>query len=115
MRELIKAHGGPGPLAKKLGYSSGSYVSQVAGPTPSREIGEKPARAIEHMLGLPHGWMDREGGDPAPPTGAQSPLVAEVVRAVMSTLEGDKIKLSAEKTSELIVLAYEQACAVGKV
>jgi hypothetical protein len=113
LRELMRARGGPGALAKKLGYSTGSYLSQVAGPTPSRDISENVARAMEKMLGLPDGYLDQEG--PTPSSDVQAPLVAEVIRVVMAVLEDAGQRPSADKTAEVVSLAYERAAATGKV
>jgi hypothetical protein len=117
LRELMRVRGGPGALAKKLGYSSGSYLSQVAGPTPTREISERVARAMEKLLGLPEGYLDREV-DPAPSMPAvdvQAPLVASIVQCVLSVIEDSKQRPSADKIAEVVALAYEQAAASGKV
>ena len=56
LRALMTQWGGPTSMAKKLGHSNGSYVAQLAGPNPSREISEKVAREMEAKLGLPIGW-----------------------------------------------------------
>jgi hypothetical protein len=45
LRTLIKTWGGPTSLAKKLGHANGSYLAQIAGPHPRRDISEKVARA----------------------------------------------------------------------
>lgn len=66
LRALIGQWGGPTSLAKKLGHSNGSYIAQLAGPRPSREVSEKVAREIEKVLGLPVAWMDQDH-----PTGGQ--------------------------------------------
>jgi hypothetical protein len=53
LRSLIGQWGGPTSLSRKLGHSNGSYVAQLAGPRPSREVSERVAREIENKLGLP--------------------------------------------------------------
>jgi phage repressor protein C with HTH and peptisase S24 domain len=60
LRRLAAALGGPTQLSYKLGYANGSYLAQLAGPNPTRPVGEKVARDIEAKLGLPAGWMDQE-------------------------------------------------------
>ena len=57
LRRLIGQWGGPTSLSKKLGHANGSFLAQIAGPHPRREISERTARSIEGTLGLPLGWM----------------------------------------------------------
>lgn len=66
LRRLVGQWGGPTSLSRKLGHSNGSYMAQLVGPHPSREISEKVAREIEAKLGLPIGWMDQEQGQTKP-------------------------------------------------
>lgn len=47
-------------IAGALGYSSGSFISQMLGPRARRRITEGTARRIEAALGLEAGWLDRE-------------------------------------------------------
>lgn len=51
LRALIKEHGA-NRLARKIGYSNASYLSQMAGPAPIRNITESTARKIEEALDL---------------------------------------------------------------
>jgi hypothetical protein len=116
-RAVIEARGGPKIIAKKLGYSSTSYISQTTGKNPTRVINEKPARAIEQLLGLPAGYLDHEDDAPggAPSIDVQAPLVAEIVQHVMSIIEDRKQRPSAEKIAGVVALAYEHATSAGKV
>ena len=68
LRSIIKDRGGVSKLAKETGYSNPSFLSQMAGPNPSREITEKSARKIEGQLGLEPGTLDRQPGYPLPAT-----------------------------------------------
>jgi hypothetical protein len=117
LRELMRVRGGPGALAKKLGYSSGSYLSQVAGPTPTREISERVARAMEKLLTLPDGYLDREDDAPTsvPAVDVQAPLVADIVRVVLDVIDDSKQRPSGEKIAQVVALAYEQAAVTGHV
>lgn len=116
LRELMRVRGGPGALAKKLGYSSGSYLSQVAGPNPSRDITERVARAMEKLLGLPEGYLDREGDAVAlPSSDVQVPLIAEIFRLVASFVDDAASRPPHDKIAEVVALAYEQASSTGKV
>jgi hypothetical protein len=84
----------------------------VAGPTPSRDISENVARAMEKMLGLPDGYLDHEE-DPAPPVEVQAPLVADIVHIVLDIVNDAPQRPSASKIAEVVALAYEQAAATG--
>jgi hypothetical protein len=44
-------------LARLTGRSA-SFLVAIAGPHPSRSIGEKLARDLERVLKLPPGWLD---------------------------------------------------------
>lgn len=57
LRRLAGAHGS-GVLAQRLGYTTGSYISQMIGPNPVRPVTERTARVIEQVLGLEPGWLD---------------------------------------------------------
>lgn len=77
LRRLIDALGGVGAVSQKLGRAGSSYLSQLVGPNPSRNIGERAARKIEADLGLPEMWLDvpnadlvRLGDTPAASVGA---------------------------------------------
>jgi hypothetical protein len=58
LRTLAEKHEGIGKLAEKLGYANSSFLSQLIGPNPTRDVTEKNARKIEAALGLPALWMD---------------------------------------------------------
>lgn len=108
VRELIHREGGPGNLAKKLGYNSGSYISQIAGRHPIRPISESVARFIERRLALPPGWLDHESCD-------ANALVAEVARQVMEATARLGHSTDASKVAEVVSLVYEQAVTTGTV
>lgn len=59
LRRYVEDHGGPTSVAKALGYSNGSFLSQLIGPNPIRPFTEKVARKIEEKLGLAPGYLDR--------------------------------------------------------
>jgi hypothetical protein len=56
---LIGQHDGRKGLGEALGYSNGSFISQLTGPCPRRKISEGLARKFEVKLGLTTGWMDK--------------------------------------------------------
>ena len=60
LRSIMIEWAGPTSPAKKLSHSNGSYLAQLIGPHPSRDLSEKVAREIETKLNLPVNWLDRE-------------------------------------------------------
>lgn len=55
---LVDQHHGRKQLGMALGYSNGSYISQLLGTPPKRPLTETTARNIETKLKLSPGWMD---------------------------------------------------------
>lgn len=51
-------------VSRKLGYKTTSFMSQIAGPAPTREVTDKTARAMEVAYGYPRGAMDKEDWSP---------------------------------------------------
>lgn len=113
LRGLMTQWGGPTSLAKKLGHSNGSYIAQLVGPNPSREISEKVARDMEAKLGLPVGWLDQEH------TGTTRQVDDETlsacVRAVAAALRDAGRNPSPDVYANLVGLAYEHARLTGRV
>ena len=113
LRRLMKQWGGPTSLAHKLGHSNGSYLAQLAGPHPTREVSEKVAREIESRLQLPDQWMDhRHKVDPGQPDTA---LLIEVVAVAKDSLDAEGVKVTKIKFTELVALSYEHAIEAGSI
>jgi len=106
LRKLISDWGGPTTLAMKLGHSNGSYLAQLAGPHPSREVGERLARSIEVKLGLPTLWMD--GQTEAAPR-IDDGLLAQCLQAVAVTMEESRARLTSAQQAEVVSLVYDNA------
>jgi hypothetical protein len=110
LRALLEQWGGPLPVARKLGYSNASFVVQMCGPNPTREVTEKTARKIEISLALPPGWLDES---PATRTTSQVPvdtaLVARIVQVVAQTADDLGIRLTPEKLGDVVALVYTDA------
>jgi hypothetical protein len=108
LRRLISEYGGQLPLAKAIGQFGASYLTQLAGPHPTRAVSEKFARKVERALGLPPGWMDREHdappgvAEPAAPCVAPWRGVAEIVGAVLVRLDARRLRLSPEQIAALV-------------
>ena len=113
LRRLMEQWGGPTSLAAKLGHSNGSYMAQLAGPHPTRDVSEKVARQIELTLGLPGNWMDTK--HKAGPTEPDTSVLIDVVAAVQDVLHAEGVKLKKEKFTELVNLAYERATETGTI
>ena len=52
LRSLMTQWGGPTSLSRKLGHANGSYLAQLIGPHPSREISEKVARELKRITDM---------------------------------------------------------------
>lgn len=113
LRKLQVEWGGPTSMAKKLGHSNGSYLAQLIGPNPSREISEKVAREIEEKLGLPVGWLDQEHN------GAGRQIDDETlgicVGAVAAAVRDAGLKVEPKAYGNLVALAYEHTKLTGRV
>lgn len=113
LRELAKTWGGPTSLAKKLQHSNGSYLAQLIGPHPSRDVSEKTARDIERKLGLSIGWLDQEHA------GKSSPLddkaLGDCVRAIAAALRDAGHTASPVQYGTLVELTYDRWRLVGRL
>jgi hypothetical protein len=113
LKALIREYGGPLPLSIKIGYTNASFLVQMAGPNPIRDVTEKTARKIEDKLGLPAGWLDDADHKRQPKVKESD--VAQIVRAVSAVLEDQRIDTTPKQLGEIVSLAYEHARLVGTV
>jgi len=113
LRALIGQWGGPTSLSKKLGHANGSYIAQLAGPRPSREVSEKLAREIEVKLGLPAAWMDH--GHAAGGQALNDETLTECVKAVATCLRDVGLRPEPEAYATLVQLAYDRAKLTGTI
>ena len=113
LRALVREWGGPTSMAKKLGHTNGSYLAQLIGPNPSREISEKVAREIEVKLALPVGWLDQEHNG----HGRQidDAALGECVRAVAAAIRDASLRPDPDTYATLVSLAYEHTKLTGRV
>jgi hypothetical protein len=65
-RALAERVGGSAAFARKIERTD-SYVSQMIGETPSRNIGNATARWIEDCCEKPRGWLDIDHSHGLPP------------------------------------------------
>jgi len=111
LRKLAQQWDGPTALARKLGYTQPSFLVQMIGPHPTRDVSERTARRIEKALDLPTGWLDRPPG--AAPTTSNmqldTGLLARVVSSVSQVLEAEGTKVPAGKFADIVTLVYAEA------
>lgn len=113
LRLLIAQWDGPTPLAKKLGLSGPSYLSQLV--SGHRPITEKTARQFEESLDLPLGWLDDERHASGKPVKVDDDLVTRVVMLVGAALEESKTAVKPAKFADLVAMAYEEAVRAGEL
>lgn len=114
LKALMTQWGGPTSLAKKLGHTNGSYLAQLAGPNPSREVSEKVAREIEGKLDLPRGWLDQEHEAGARPH-VDDAALGQCVRAVAAQIRDAGLNPNPDVYANLVSLAYEHTKLAGRV
>lgn len=136
LRRLTSENGGPSAVAKRLGYSNGSFLVQMIGPSPMRPVSERTARRVEEAFGLPEGTLDRpvpsgplqvaprpaapapatlppafatgEPIAPAPPTMGARQLM-DLVQFVGRICESEGINLSTPKFTDVLRIALADA------
>lgn len=121
IRALIEEQrGGLSRLSKAMGYKNPSFLSQMLGPEPTREVTEKTARKVELVLGLEVGSLDRPGGPPAAGSAPEAAepgtvsLVADVIRVVGSACEEAGINPGPMKFADLVALALTDSMERGQ-
>jgi hypothetical protein len=106
LRQVIVQYEGATNLARRLGYTSPSFLSQLVGPRHNRQITEKVARHVEDRLSLPLGWLDkphRETGTPL-----TEDQISEVVEFVGQVVQDMKAAPSPRQFAELVALVHEK-------
>lgn len=119
LRKLMNARNA-NALAKDLGYRQSSFLSQMAGPNPTRAITEKTARAFEVSLGLGSGYFDKPLDSPDTPA-AEPPMsttdmlamVLAATRKVGNICEAEKVDLPPSKFASLLQLVLKDAADHG--
>lgn len=116
LRRLFRQHGGASALSRKLGYNTPSFMTQCAGPNPTRAVTSKNARRYEEALKLPHGWLDQPHTDEdelqppkpsAPPAGVDAGVIADVIRLVGQVLQEEQIGLTPARFADVAALAVQ--------
>jgi len=85
-RKLVQLVGGTNEAARRLGKKN-AYITSIAGPNPTRTIGDKVAAQIEKSFNLAPGSLDR-----LPPSEAHGGdlLIREVAATLVHATERDK-------------------------
>lgn len=114
LRAVAARYEQQGELATALGWTA-SYLSQLIGPSPSRPITEKTARAIERTLKLRAGLLDGEGPPPEVRDAVSADLLDNVMVAVDTAISLAGWKPSEEKYRHLVSHLYKAAVKRGDV
>lgn len=110
VRQLLGERGSLTELSKRMGYRNPSFLSQMLGPEPTREITEKTARKIEKALGLGQGSLDQPIGYQRPSQAPSRPdpqivaLVADVIRMVGQECDAAEVHPSPGKLADIAAL-----------
>lgn len=118
LRRLFREHGGASELSRKLGYTNPSFMTQVAGPNPTRRVTDKNARRYEKELGLPEWWIDTAHDatpdvPPAPAAAVDTAVIADVIRLVGSVLQDEKVDLGPSRFADVAALAVQDTIEHG--
>jgi hypothetical protein len=108
LRALIDQWEGPLQLAKKLGYANASFIVQMAGPNPSRQVSERFAQMVEDKLNLGRGYMDKKPGA-VQTVLLNTDLLNDCVRVVTQECEDAGVRFAPAKFADLVTLVYTDA------
>lgn len=112
LRKLASQHGGKS-LAQMLGQGQSSFISQMAGPNPTREVSEKTVRMLEVELNLAVGTLDRPIGsqpEEKPVSAEQNiAMVSAVIRSIGNICIDESVELPTNKLTDIIALAIIDA------
>ncbi|OOG56144.1 hypothetical protein [Polaromonas sp. C04] len=122
LRNLISDSGGPATLAQRLGYSNASFLVQMTGPNPNRDVSEGNAREYEVKLGLPNGELDkpveipagsiaprqrqRRRPSPGMPPAFSVEAATDIVRMVSQECDAEGVNLPMSKFADLVVMVF---------
>jgi hypothetical protein len=133
LRKLIDNNGGPLAVATKLGYANSSFLVQMAGPSPIRDVSEKTARAFEEKLGLEPMSLDKEvdvsavespttiavrrrnSGVPRVPEAMAAADLGKLIQLVGATCESEAVTLPNNKFADIIALTLADAASHNNV
>lgn len=99
---LIEKAGSQRKFAEDINRSEGQVSQYVRG---HKNLGDEFCRHVERVYGLPQGSMDLPAGTESPPVLDESAL-REIIEAVESVLERERITLSGARKTDLIMALY---------
>lgn len=108
LRQLIERQGAT-KLSTTLGYKQPTFLSQMTGPNPTRDITEKSARKFEQKLGLKEGYLDTpldQDVDKKTSETSDTNLVTDVIRLVGTICSDVDVALPPVKFADVVALAY---------
>lgn len=110
-RKHIEFFGGVGKVASAMGYENPSFLVQVFGPNPTRNITEKMVRKLEAATGLLEGALDNEGIESieGPALAFDMELVNTVIRFVGKVAESEGVQVGPDRFASLVQLALSDA------
>jgi hypothetical protein len=124
LQRIIEQRGGTNVVAKILGYTNGSFLTQMTGPNPERHVSEVSARKYESTLGLPLMSLDaptdvidaqhiikREKA----PQGMTNAQLADLIRHIGARCEVEHVELPTSKFANLVALAITQPESVDDI
>lgn len=86
MRQIVRSCGGVNAAARILKRDN-AYITAIAGPNPTRSIGDRITPVIEEAFGLQPGALDL----PAPEeTKRDDPLIGQICATLANASEADK-------------------------
>lgn len=113
LKTLARQEDGPTNLARRLGYSGPSYISQML--SGHRKISEDAARTYEQKLNLPAHWLDQDHTTQEQPAPVDTSLVSLVVASVGASFSNAGIQPNPNKFAEAVAMVYEGASTSGEV
>jgi hypothetical protein len=112
LRRLSEAYGGAAKLAKPLGHTNGSRISQLIGKGATDEISERKARSIERTLELPEGYLDQDIA--AAGSATLSGCVAKSVKDLVELIGDDSLAaMSEDRFGTLCAMVLHECRATG--
>jgi hypothetical protein len=107
-RKHIELFGGVGKVASAMGYENPSFLVQVFGPNPTRNVTEKMIHKLEAATGLLNGTLDNEGIEGST-LAFDMKLVYTVIRFVGTVAESEGVQVGPDRFASLVQLALSDA------
>ena len=110
-RKHIELFGGVGKVASAMGYENPSFLVQVFGPNPTRNVTEKMVRRLEAATGLLDGALDNDGieGIEGSTLAFDMELLYTVIRFFGTVAESEDVQVGPDRFASLVQLALSDA------